>query len=137
MQFLSAAPLVDKFRNNTFRPEEVGPYFMAHMIVMSLGYRSAYEFIIYFAFVGIAIGGVLFLKKQNGDTFANNFVSKYFCLGWVIGVRMLLLAIPVGLICFSLVDVTNFDSYLIELILILGGEIIFYLWLGWLFGECN
>ena len=33
MQHISAEPLVQKFKNGTFQQSEIGPYFMAYMIL--------------------------------------------------------------------------------------------------------
>ena len=145
MQIVSARPLIDQFREGSFDESDVGPYFMAWMIcstvvwIFANGDPDWWQIFARTASVLITVWGVLYLKKKNQNTFGNQFVSKFFCLGWVISVRMLLLGIPVS-------------SALVTVVFMVGGyrasetsaalvlaifEIVFYLWLGLLFAQTN
>lgn len=87
MQMISAQPLIESFRNGTCEESEVGVYFMAYMIFMAvmwiftLGEPNPWDISAGVASVIITIFGVLHLKKQNSDSFGNQFLAKYFCLG--------------------------------------------------------
>ncbi|WP_347441839.1 hypothetical protein [Rubritalea sp.] len=145
MQIISAAPLIDKFQNSTFKQSEVGPYFMAYMIYMAVGWIFAFgepnlwDIAAALASVVITVFGLLHLKSKNLDTFDNNFVIKYFCLGWVITVRMLLLVIPAAVVIMALASIVGGDDALSPAgaLLIIGFEIVFYWWLGLLFEQSN
>lgn len=145
MQVISAAPLVQKFRDGTFEQSEVGPYFMAYMIFMAVmwifafGEPNPWDIAAGLASVVITVFGVLHLKRQNLDTFGNDFVYKYFCLGWVITVRMLLLVIPAAVVIFALASIVGGDDALSPAgaLFTIGFEIVFYWWLGSLFAQSN
>ena len=113
MQHISAEPLVQKFKNGTFQQSEIGPYFMAYMILSAalwiFSYRdaTAWDILGTLASVVITFFGVLHLKEQNLDTFGNDFASKYFCLGWVIFVRMLLFSILAGVVIVVLTSIVG------------------------------
>ena len=87
------------------------------------------------ALVVITVFGVLYLKKQNLDTFGNDFASKYFCLGWVIAVRMSLFRIMFAVLPF-IVDMGEAEQP-ISTSLVIGCEIVHYWWLGSLFAQSN
>jgi len=145
MQWLSAQPLVDKFRNGTFEEAEVEPYFMAYMIfdavvmAFALGDSNPMHVVTGLASVVITIFGVLHLKKQNGETFGRLFVVKYFCLGWVVSVRMLLLAIPAAVVLYAFAAIIGGRSALgpMGVLFTIGWEILFYWWLGKLIAQSN
>ena len=142
MQHISAEPLVQKFKNGTFQQSEIGPYFMAHMIFIAAFWIPAthQEFTLLdsarpLALVVITVFGVLYLKKQNLDTFGNDFASKYFCLGWVIAVRMLLFRIMFAVLPF-IVDMGEAEQPIFTSGVI-GCEIVHYWWLVSLFAQSN
>ena len=145
MQVISAQPLIEKFRNDTFEESEVGPYFMAYMIFMAVAWLFAFgepnpwDVAAGVASIVITIFGVLHLKKQNRESFGNRFVAKYFCLGWVITVRMLLLVIPAAVVLFALAAIIGGDGAIdpAGAIFTIAFEILFYWWLGSLFAQSN
>lgn len=145
MQIISAAPLVEKFQNGTFEESEVGPYFMAYMVfiavawVFAFGEPNSWDVAARLASVVITVFGVLHLKGQNQGTFGNRFVSKYFCFGWVITVRMVLLAIPAAVALFAMASIVGGDDAIdpAGALFTIAFEILFYWWLGLLFAESN
>lgn len=145
MQFLSAKPLIEKYRNGTFAEAEVAPYFMAYVILMAivtgfaLGDMNAWSIISGFASLIITIIGVLHLKRQNNNTFGNEFLSKYFSLGWVVTFRMLLLAIPVFILIFVLASIAVGDDAIdpAGVVVTIVFEVLFYWWLGALIAKTN
>ena len=115
---------------------------MAHMIFIAAFWIPAphQEFTLLdsaraLALVVITVFGVLYLKKQNLDTFGNDFASKYFCLGWVIAVRMSLFRIMFAVLPF-IVDMGEAEQPIFTSVVI-GCEIVHYWWLGSLFAQSN
>ena len=145
MQIISAQPLVDKFRSGTFEESEVGAYFLAYMIFMAVMWIFAYgeanpwAIAAGVASVVITVFGVLHLKGQNGDSFGNQFLAKYFSLGWVITVRMLLLAVPSVVVLFAFASIVGGDDAIAPMgaLFTIGFEIVFYWWLGLLIAQSN
>jgi len=145
MQFLSAQPLIEKYRNGTFDESQVGPYFMAYMILTSALWTFAYgepdpwSIASGAASVVITVFGILHLKKQNGESFGNHFLSKYFSLGWVTSIRMVLLAIPAAVVFFALSHIVGGPEAISPAGALFGiaFEVAFYWWLGLLFAQSN
>ncbi len=108
MYWITSEALVEKFRTGTFQTEEVEPYFMASAVVGGLGFIglgsqvTVWDYLAGIAMLCITIGGVLHLKRQNGGTFAGQYLERYFALGWVTGVRLLLVGIPAAVILFGI-----------------------------------
>jgi hypothetical protein len=145
MQFISARPLIEKFRSGTFREEEVGPYFILYVMLAAIApllvsyKQSAWYSPEKISTVVITLLGILYLKKQNGGTFGNSYLSKYFTLGWVIAVRTVLLSIPVGVVLFALASLIGGPRAFVPagIIFDIAFEVTFYWWLGKLFAACN
>lgn len=145
MQILSAQPLIEKFRNGKFEESEVGPYFIAYMIFMAVmwvfafGEPNPWDIAAGVASVVITIFGVLHLKRQNADSFGNQFLAKYFSLGWVTTVRMLLLAIPSLVVLFAFASIVGGDDALAPMgaLFTIAFEVLFYWWLGLLIAQAN
>ena len=145
MQIISAQPLIEKFRSGTFRESEVGPYFMANIILTAAVFAlpaedlTSWEIAAGVASIVITIFGVLYLKTKNDDSFGNQFLAKYFSLGWVITVRMLILAIPLGVVDFGIASIVGGDDALdpAHAILVTAFEVGFYWWLGTLFEQSS
>lgn len=89
------------------------------------------------ATVIITIFGVLHLKNQNQGSFGNGFLNKYFALGWVITIRLLLIAIPVAVILFALAVIVGGGEAVAPAgaIFTIAFEVLFYWWLGIVIGE--
>ena len=143
MQILSAAPLVEKFRSDSFEESEIGPYVIAFVVFESViwalayGEATAWNILSSIAVIIITIFGILYLKKQNGDTFGGGFLLKYFSLGWVVTIRLLLLAIPVGVVLFGLGMIVGGDRSIepVGAIFVIALTIAEYVWLGRLIAE--
>lgn len=138
MQLISAKPLIRKFRDGSFKEAEVGPYFMAHMILMAVvmgiafGEPNPWEITAGVLSVVITVFGVLHLRKRNGGSFGDHFLSKYFCLGWVVTVRMLCLCIPAAVVLFLLASAVGEEEAVdaAGALFTVVFEILFYGWLG-------
>jgi hypothetical protein len=116
MYWITTDVLVDKFRTGRFDSSEVGPYFFANVLLQSVGFilpgmaMSAWDFFGGVAAILITIGGVLHLKEQNGGTFGKGYLERYFSLGWVTGVRLILVGIPAAVVFFGLAAVLGGDD---------------------------
>ena len=138
MQILATAPLVEKFRTGTFKDDEVGSYFFAFMILSSaswllaVGERTSWDIVETLANVAIAILGIHYLKSKNGDTFGNGFINKYFTLGWVISVRLFLLALPAFAMVYAILSLMGGRDLPGPLSTIFGitFSLLYYRWLG-------
>lgn len=145
MQILSAKPLIEEFRSGDFWESDVEPYFMAYIIltalVMGFAFSDANPWGIAAgaASVVITVFGALHLKRQNGDTFGNQFLAKYFALGWVITVRMILLSIPAAVVLFAFASIVGGVSATDPMgaIFTIAIHILFYWWLGLLYAEAQ
>jgi hypothetical protein len=145
MQIISAQPLIESFRDGTFEESEVGAYFMAYMIFMAVmwifafGELNPWDIAAGVASVVITIFGVLHLKRQNSDSFGNQFLAKYFALGWVITVRMMLLAIPALVVCFAFASIVGGNDAFAPMgaLFTIAFESLFYWWLGMLIAQAN
>ena len=145
MEFISAKPLIEKYRSGTFQEAEVAPYFMAYVILMAIvggfafGEMNGWSVASGIASIVITIMGVLHLKKQNDDSFGNSFLSKYFSLVWVVTFRMLIMAIPAGVVIFALASIAGGDEAIepAGAVFTIAIEILFYWWLGLLIAESN
>ena len=145
MHFISAKPLIEKFRNGTFEETEVGPYFMINMIVLALilipvaNERDLWMTASGIASVVITICGVLYLKKKNGNSYGNHFLSKYYMLGWVTCIRMILLTVPIafGLCFLGKMIGANEVLCIFGAIFVILLELAYYWWLGRLFEKSN
>ena len=143
MQYVSAEPLINQFQRGIYKDEEAGSYFMAHMILTSIVMSCIYlEYSFIEMFLGlisviITIFGVLYLKKKNNDSYGNQFLVKYMALGWVVGVRLLLIAVPV-IVLISVLEAffpRISDSLYCGFTIFI--ELGFYWWLGRLIAKSN
>lgn len=145
MQFISAKPLIEKFKANTFEESEVGSYFMAFIIFTAVAMiptvrgNGPLDVAVGISTVLITIFGVLHLKGKNQETFGNHFVAKYFCLGWVITVRMFLIGMPMAVVLFTFAKVVGGRDGLAAMgaLFAVGYQILFYGWLGILIFQSN
>lgn len=143
MYFVSATHLVHKFKHGNFQASEAGPYFMAYMIIsaiewiLALQEPNVWDYAGRLASLVITIFGVLYLKEQNGGTFDNDFFNKYFCLGWIVSVRIFLWMIPLAmaLVFFEFGSRPDQSRKPMDAIVCAAIEIAHYIWLGALFAR--
>ena len=92
-----------------------------------------------FASIVITIMGVLHLKRQNNDSFGDDFLSKYFSLGWVVTFRILVMVIPAAVVIFAFASIVGGDDAIdpAGAVFTIAIEILFYWWLGLLVAESN
>ena len=143
MQFVSATPLVHQFKSGRFQASEVGPYFMASTTVTAalwifgFGQPGVWSVGGRVASVVITVFGLLHLKERNLGTYGNEFFYKYFCLGWVVTVRMFLLMGAFGLVLGAFGFGRDGSDAPWVAIGIAALEIAYYVQLGDLFARSN
>ena len=143
MEIIRIKPLVERFRNGTFTDEEVGPYFLAYVILETVSHALPYtEFTLWdvvgsIATVVITIFGILHLRTQNRGTFGNGFLNKYFALGWVIAVRTILIALPLGVLVIFFTQSVGGEAAVAPMaaIFVIALGVFFYWWLGLAFAK--
>jgi hypothetical protein len=145
MQIITAKPLIDQFRTDTFEESEVGPYFIAYVmlntvsLLLTFGKSNLWDIAAGVASIVITILGVLHLKRQNRDSFGRQFLAKYFSLGWVVSVRILFIGIPAVVVLSVLTSIVGGHDALapMEALAKIALEILFFWWLGLLIAQSN
>lgn len=143
MQIITTKPLIEQFRAGTFKDEEVGPYFFAYMILdavlLAFFNREATPWDVAgsIATIIITLFGILYLKKQNRGSFGNGFLNRYFALGWVLTIRMLLVSVPLAVVLFAVALIVGGERAYAPAgaIFVVAFGVVFYLWLGHAFAE--
>ena len=138
MQILSAKPLIEKFRTDSFEESDIGPYVIATIILKSVmtafayGEATSWNIIASVAVIVVTAFGIFYLKRQNGNTFGEGFLLKFFSLGWVVTIRLLLIAIPMGVILFGWAMIAGGERSIeaIGAIFTVVLTVAEYLWLG-------
>jgi uncharacterized membrane protein len=145
MQFISAKPLIEKYQRGTFDDATVGPYFMAYMVLMAVSALGMFmDVTSWDIFAGvlsvvITVFGVFHLKRQNQGTYGRQFLSKYFTLGWIVSIRMLLIVVPF-LVFFSVIfQLIGGDeaAAAVGAVFTILFEVAFYWWLGLLIAQSS
>lgn len=84
----------------------------------------------------INLAGLMFIRECNGGTFSNQFLHKFFALGWVIGVRCVIVSIAFilpALIVQAMILTDQGYSLLTPLFIstcVIFSQILFYILLG-------
>jgi len=134
-----------ELRAEEFADGEIAPYFFAYAILESVmwifafGEANPWDIAASVASVVITVFGILYLKKKNGDTFGNGFLNKRFALGWVIGVRIILIVIPSAVALFAVATIIGGEGAVdpAGALFVIMVEVLFYWWLGQLFLESH
>lgn len=145
MYFISSKLLIKRFQEGSFEDFEVAPYFVAStmlqslLIVFSFGSRDPWSIVSGILILIITYAGIMHVRNQNGGTFGNGFINKWFVLGWITLVRTFLIGFP-ALVLLILIGtaIDRRDGALAASAL--GGVIYisaYYWWLGLLVAETN
>ncbi len=142
MYWITTDALVEKFRTGSFEPDDVEPDFMAQSVLGALaivggGVVTGWNIVAALGCVVVTIGGVLHLKRQNGGTFARGYLERYFALGWVTGVRLIVVSVPLAWVLFLILAGTMGEelSHAFSALFILGLTFAWYRYTGILFDE--
>jgi predicted membrane channel-forming protein YqfA (hemolysin III family) len=104
MYFIKYQPLKEKLSNRTLSEREALPYLVVFTALTALtvgvplyeNYNTLDAIAAGFS-VLIAIFGILFAYKQNGENEGFDLIKKYVVLGWVTTVRFIIVSIPLGI----------------------------------------
>lgn len=69
------------------------------------------EQIAYFI-VGVigTVAGTIYCYSRNGGASGEHFLQRYFAVGWVVGLRVLALLVPVSIVIYSLLDMAGLSK---------------------------
>ena len=150
MNIFRTSSLVERFRTGQYHERETGPYFVATFILASIlniqipvlmetnetVYSSVISMVESILIFLIHLAGLMFIRECNGGTFSNHFLHKFFALGWVIGVRCVIVSIAFilpALIIQALILTDQGYSLLTPLFIstcVIFSQILFYILLG-------
>ena len=137
--------IINEFRRGGFCHDKTIPYFLGYLILETVWYlypsRSVtnWDRLENVSYVIIFISGLFYLRLQNRNSFDGDFIYKFFSLGWIISVRLALIAFPATTLLYSFTAATigkdrivpagTFFSVLYD--------IVFFVWLGRLIAVTN
>ena len=112
MYFVRYNPLKEKLRERALSDREALPYLILFVALTALAvglplYESynLLDGISAFSSVIIAVVGLIYAYKQNEKEDGYDLIQKYVVLGWITGVRFILIGLPlyvvVGVIAYS------------------------------------
>jgi hypothetical protein len=119
MNFLRYEPIKTRLRERTLSEREALPYLMLHIGLWSLVMAligtldvNDWETLSRTISVPIAVGGVLYVYRQNGGASGHDFVLKYIVLGLIVGVRAFLAAFVVttALLFYALLMLPEYEG---------------------------
>jgi hypothetical protein len=137
MYFLNIRAVKNRLQMGTPSSGEALPYLLAYFLLVqaAIAFPGTLEsgwdrMVIAVEFVA-AVSGTLALYQANGGSDGRDFIIRYFVLGWVVSLRILLLAVPlIALAAFALlllgVDVESTGPFDVLYMLIF--NIVFYLY---------
>lgn len=129
MYFVSYHPLKHKLRTNSLSDREALPYLIIEAVFLSLASYSSgreisngYDILSLCVTIITVIGGTYYVYLQNGGTEGFNLLQKYIVLGWVVGIRLTIVLIPivaVYIVIMLKLENPSFDLYTV----LFGGSI--------------
>ncbi len=116
---------IDKLKNDLLKKplseSESFKYLLATLVVYSLGMIPFLENNIWDVYSAIIITlitaiGAYYIYKCNKGASGNNFLQKYFSIGWVVGIRwMVFIALPIMVIFYIvkalLSDIPSYTTF--------------------------
>ncbi len=118
MYFLRIKPLKNELISQGLVEKERFKYLMAWMIMIGLAtgpgshINGASRFLLIFGVVLITILGVWYAYHRNGGQSGTALLDRYFSLGWVINLRVMLLLLFVFPLVFHLPFIRRIAEYL-------------------------
>ena len=141
MQIVRYGPLKQKLRDRSLTDREALPYLVLFCAITALitsfpffGGFNRWDTISGASIVVLAVGGVFYVYGKNRGDRGYDFIQKYVTLGWVLGIRFLLVIVPFGIFVYGIADY-YFDVFTdatgpLDVALVLVTEILFYQRLG-------
>lgn len=104
MYFWKVESLKEDMANGIFTDKELIPYIVLSaglyaVVIEMIGYLpyediNVWTYVLSILNVLIPIAGTIYAYKCNGGSNGTNFASKYFAIGFVVGIRFLVYLIP-------------------------------------------
>jgi len=103
MYFWNINQLKSDFNEGVVTEKSILKYLIAYTILVGLAmipYGEINQFDMFSAalMIPLSVFGILYAYACNGGDSGNNFIAKYFAIGWVITVRFIALFIPLAFI---------------------------------------
>jgi len=114
MYFWKINKLKSDFVNDAVSEKSMLKYLVAYTILLGLSFipfGESNEFNLFSSLLMIPISviGLLYIFSANGGENGTNFISKYFAIGFVVGVRMFVIVMPIALIIGVFAGVAGAD----------------------------
>jgi len=138
MYFIRMHALKQQLRDRTLTDREALPYYLILTVaisIMPLMSRPFSELRLVLALFGTAISvlGVIYAYDQNGGRTGYDFIQKSVTLGWVLGIRMMALLIPMAIVMGLLKDSLGQSAHetsWVDIFFISAFTVFYYLRLG-------
>ncbi len=140
MYFIQYDPLKERLRNRSIDDRAALPYFLLFCVLEALAisipgvaYKNKWDYISTLLTLLVTIWGVIFVYRRNGGRKGYDLIQKFVVLGWVVAVRFLIGAIPIGLAAYFFAwhfDLTGDENTLFDALFFTILEIIYYQRLG-------
>lgn len=119
MYFWNIKSLKQEIKSGQFSDSRVFPYvvvyaFLYALIIEAIAYLpyedvNMWTYTLSILNIVIAIGGTFYVYRKNGGANGEDFASKYFGIGFVVGIRFLFYLVPV-MVFMSVYWVYAFDE---------------------------
>lgn len=105
MNFITYAPLKEQLRERTLSDRQALPYLIASTTIsaflLSIPLHENYNLLDGLSVVvslTLAIAGILFAYNKNGKENGYDLIQKFMVIGWITGVRFILIGIPISVV---------------------------------------
>jgi hypothetical protein len=140
MYFIHYDPLKERLRNRSIDDREALPYFLLFCVlevvaisIPAIEYKNKWDYISTVLSLLVTIWGVMYVYRRNGGRRGYDLIHKFVVLGWVVAVRFLTGAIPIGLAVYFFAwhfGLTGDENTLFDALFFTAFEIIYYQRLG-------
>jgi len=140
MYFIRYNPLKERLRNRSIHDREALPYLLLFCVLEALAislpgaeYKNKWDYISTVLTLLVTILGVIYVYRRNGGRAGYDLIQKFVVLGWVVAVRFLIGAIPIGAAAYAFAwyfGLTGDENTLFDALFITAFEIIYYQRLG-------
>lgn len=140
MYFFRYHSLKEKLKSRTLTDREALPYLVLFSGIASAVYLippveelNVWDWIGGGMSVVLAIAGVIYTYAQNGGKQGQDLIQKFVVIGWVVGVRCVLIFIPCWFALYSVGDVLGLmsdESSWYDTLVFFGFKVIYYQRLG-------
>jgi hypothetical protein len=117
MIWLDISNLEDKISKNELSDKDgfnyVLAYFILSVLTMNIGYQNSNEWIDllnFFSSALITVWGLTAAYKANNEIDGKDFLKRFFAINWVIGMRMLLAVLILGMVAGIVVGIISIIS---------------------------